>query len=315
MTVLIALTMFVSVAIVNAKSSEITQTKRLVIGPDLVDCTGVAPQKCMQVLNPNTGKYENFFGEIKGFTFIPGSKAFIEVQEIINDPKNTPADMSNREYSLIRVIKSRSQSLSLQGSWKITAFNGENVPNPVYVSFLTGNKISAKVCNIFSGNYSLQWNTLNVSQMISTKMACVGDLGKIESAFDLTWAKILRGKDGISLTTKKGDVFILKNENMLLKNTSWKLESINGVKPINEITLNFSSKNTIGLKICNIAWGEYTLINNKFSAPNMISTLMYCDDERWVIEHDFQIDWSTYSLENNILTFITWDWKKYAWKQ
>lgn len=53
-TVVIALTMFASVAIAGAKTPETTQTKRLVIGPNLVDCMGIAPQKCMQVLNQKT---------------------------------------------------------------------------------------------------------------------------------------------------------------------------------------------------------------------------------------------------------------------
>ena len=136
MTVAIALAMFASVAIVNANTPEKTQIKRLIIGPHLVDCTGMIPQKCLQILNPKTGKFENLFGEIQGFNFVPGSKSLIEVQETIRDPKNTPADMSTVHYSLIRIIKSRSSSSMIQGSWKITALNGENVVDPAYVNFL-----------------------------------------------------------------------------------------------------------------------------------------------------------------------------------
>lgn len=57
MTAIIALTMFASVAIAGANSidtSKTTQIKRLVIGPNLVDCTGIAPQQCMQILNYTT---------------------------------------------------------------------------------------------------------------------------------------------------------------------------------------------------------------------------------------------------------------------
>lgn len=84
-------------------------------------------------------------------------------------------------------------------------------------------------------------------------MACMGDLGTIETAFNLDGAKILQGKDGLSLTTKKGDVFILKNQDIFLKNTSWKLESVDGIKPTNDIKLSFSDKNTLNFKICNLA--------------------------------------------------------------
>ena len=46
----------------------------------------------------------------------------------------------------------------------------------------------------------------------------MGELGMLEAAFDIDGAKILQGKDGLSLTTKKGDVFILKNQDIFLKN-------------------------------------------------------------------------------------------------
>lgn len=83
-------------------------------------------------------------------------------------------------------------------------------------------------------------------------MACIGELGEIENRFDLDGAKVIQGKDGLSITTKKGDVFILKNQDILLKNTSWKLENKDGAKPTNEITLHFSDKNTLGFKSCNV---------------------------------------------------------------
>ena len=80
----------------------------------------------------------------------------------------------------------------------------------------------------------------------------MGELGEIENRFDLDSAKVVKGKDGLSLTTKKGDVFILKNQDILLKNTSWKLENKDSIKPTNEITLHFSDKNTLGFKSCNV---------------------------------------------------------------
>lgn len=237
------------------------------------------------------------------------------MQETIRDPKTLPADMSNIEYSLIRVIKSRSQSSIIQGSWKITALNGESVTSPAYVNFLQGGKVSARVCNIFSGNYSIQGNIVHTTNLVSTKMACMGELGTLEAAFDINGAKILQGKDGLSLTTKQGDIFILKNQDIFLKNTSWKLESIDGKVVTNNLKLNFGSHNTLGATICNVMSGSYELINGSISAPNLISTLMYCDGEKGEIEQAFKIDNASYVLDKNKLTITTTEGKIFVWKK
>ena len=237
------------------------------------------------------------------------------MQETTHDPKTLPADQSSIEYSLIRVIKSRSQSSNIQGSWKITTLNGENVTSPAYVNFLQGGKVSARVCNIFSGNYSLLGNTLHATNLISTKMACMGELGILEAAFDIDGAKILQGKDGLSLTTKQGDIFILKNQDIFLKNTSWKLESIDGKAVTNNLKLNFGSHNTLGATICNGISGSYELINGHISAPNLISTLMYCEGEKGEIEQAFKIDNASYVLDGDTLTLTTTEDKIFVWKK
>ena len=45
-------------------------TTRLWIGPELVDCEGVAPQKCMQVAESEHGPFEFFYDGIEGFEFV-----------------------------------------------------------------------------------------------------------------------------------------------------------------------------------------------------------------------------------------------------
>ncbi len=44
------------------------------VGPELIECTGVAPQTCMQVkMNPDDN-YTLFYNPIEGFTFEPGNE-------------------------------------------------------------------------------------------------------------------------------------------------------------------------------------------------------------------------------------------------
>lgn len=137
----------------------------------------------------------------------------------------------------------------------------------------------------------------------------------IETSFDLEGAQILQGKDGLSLTTKKGDIFILKNQDIFLKNTSWKLESIDEKVVTNNLKLNFGSHNTLGATICNVISGNYELINGHISAPNLISTLMYCDGEKGEIEQAFKIDNASYTIDDNTLTLTTTEDKIFVWKK
>lgn len=146
-------------------------------------------------------------------------------------------------------------------------------------------------------------------------MACMEELGTLEAAFDLDGAQILQGKDGLSLTTKNGNIFILKNQDIFLKNTSWKLESIDGKAVTNNLKLNFGSHNTLGATICNGISGSYELINGHISAPNLLSTLMYCDGEKGDIEQTFKIDNASYVLDKNKLTITTTEEKIFVWKK
>ena len=75
---------------------------RMWIGPDLVDCVGVAPQKCMQVAYEEGGAPEFFYSSIEGFEYVEGTSYVIDV-EITEDP-NPPADASSLNYTLVEVI-------------------------------------------------------------------------------------------------------------------------------------------------------------------------------------------------------------------
>ena len=68
--------------------------------------------------------------------------------------------------------------------WNIQSFD-DAVATGADISF-ENNTLSAHVCNIFNGSYSVEGNSFVVGPMMSTKMACMGDLATYESAFDLS---------------------------------------------------------------------------------------------------------------------------------
>ena len=86
------------------KDGPVDGIKRLWIKPDLVDCVGEAPQKCMQVAESEDGEHYFLYDQIQGFTFEPGTAYVLDVQvEEVPDP---PADASSLKYTLVEVIES-----------------------------------------------------------------------------------------------------------------------------------------------------------------------------------------------------------------
>lgn len=71
------------------------------IAPELVDCEGMAPQKCMIV----DGKF--FYSQIAGFTFEEGTEYELRIELVYLNPEDVPADGSSIDYRLIEVISER----------------------------------------------------------------------------------------------------------------------------------------------------------------------------------------------------------------
>lgn len=94
----------------NHKSSETPEqpvkTMIVVVGPEKVDCVGVAPMKCLVV----DGGF--FYEPIKGFDFKQGYDYKLEIQRIqLYTESTVPADANLYEYRLIKVLsKTKSKS-------------------------------------------------------------------------------------------------------------------------------------------------------------------------------------------------------------
>ena len=75
---------------------------RFWIKPDLVDCVGEAPQRCMQIAEAEDGEYFWFYDQIAGFEFTEGISYVLDVR--IEDVFDPPADASSLSYTLVEVI-------------------------------------------------------------------------------------------------------------------------------------------------------------------------------------------------------------------
>lgn len=81
---------------------EVEGVTRFWILPELIDCVGEAPQRCMQVAEAEDGEYLLFYDQIAGFEYVEGTTYVIDV--LVEDVLDPPADASSLSFTLVEVI-------------------------------------------------------------------------------------------------------------------------------------------------------------------------------------------------------------------
>lgn len=104
-------------------SSCSTQSNELIyhVNSHTVDCSGVAPMKCMLIQKGeefNDEQWQNFYSKIDGFTFEAGYLYKLLVRE--EKVENPPADASSIKYNLIKILEKKEDPRFLvNGSWDV----------------------------------------------------------------------------------------------------------------------------------------------------------------------------------------------------
>jgi hypothetical protein len=75
----------------------------LYVGPERVDCVGVAPQRCLLVRETAETDYSYFYSTIEGFDYEPGYEYELLVEK--TPVENPPADGSSIRWMLIEVVE------------------------------------------------------------------------------------------------------------------------------------------------------------------------------------------------------------------
>lgn len=76
--------------------------ERWVIADAMVDCVGVAPQRCLRVRRADEAEFKLFYSNIEGFSFQEGTRYELEVEVI--PVENPPADAASERYKLVRQL-------------------------------------------------------------------------------------------------------------------------------------------------------------------------------------------------------------------
>ncbi|MFD1315397.1 DUF4377 domain-containing protein [Namhaeicola litoreus] len=144
------------------------KTKTFYVADHLVDCVGVAPQKCMLIREKQTDPWSNFYGRIDGFDYEEGFEYLIKVKE--TKIKNPPADGSSLKYTLIEVLRKRKteEEISLYNDWKVTYLKGvvSFQRNPTIKIDNEEGKVSGFAgCNNFFGTFEPGTGTFDFAQI------------------------------------------------------------------------------------------------------------------------------------------------------
>lgn len=183
--------LFIAAALFNTNISGQTKSEIWIVADQKMNCTGVAPSKCLQVKHLNEEKYSLMYQNIENFDFIEGYFYVLNVS--VSTVKNPPADASKYKYRLKKVlarVKSENSMMpttqNLSGTdWKLMRIEGQNVnTDKAFIRFDEAkNTVGGNGgCNGFGGKLSKSGSQIEISQVFSTKMFCEAT-SEIENKF------------------------------------------------------------------------------------------------------------------------------------
>lgn len=148
--------------------------KTLFVGPNLVDCVGVAPQQCMLVRENPEDDWKYFYDQIEGFTYEEGYLHELKVAE--ETVANPAADSSALRYKLVEVVSQAPVTIELAGpTWMLETMDGKA---PLAKSEITaifgddGRLYGSAGCNSYTTGYQVGGNTITIQPAATTRMAC-----------------------------------------------------------------------------------------------------------------------------------------------
>lgn len=146
----------------------------LLIASNKVDCTGVAPQKCLQIKEVGETDWTYFYNDIEGFNYVEGF--YYRLKVAVMEEDNPPADGASLKYKLIEILEQSKTPLNLdQGSWLVTRVKDRDSfgRNPFMKIDLSKNEINGNTsCNRFSAKIAVIDESVDISELTSTEMMC-----------------------------------------------------------------------------------------------------------------------------------------------
>ena len=268
----------------------------LLVGPELVDCTGAAPMKCLQVKESPERPWRLFYSPIEGFSHEPGYEYELRVR--VTAVPNPPADASNRRYSLIEVVERRPAASAagrggLEGPvWRLRRLGGRDetavsAGKGVTVRFERGRVAGVSACNQFSGTYRIEEGSLVLGPLAGTMMACPEPAMTLEQVFREAFAGRMDYKvegDLLMLGPASDVPLVFRREPAAsLEGAAWSVTGYNNGRQAvvslaagTAITLAFREGSLTGNAGCNDFRTSFTLVGDRLTLGPPAATRKAC---------------------------------------
>ncbi len=292
------------------------------VGPELVECTGVGPQTCMQVkMNPDDN-YTLFYNQIEGFTFEPGNE--YELLVLVQAVENPPADGSSLKYTLVEEVSkapaaagaatagdtASGESPDLEGPiWTLVSYVAPDgqpadvLPDTrITAEFKDGQVSGTAGCNRYFSSFETDGSSLTIGPAGSTMMYCeplaimlqetayLATLSRAAS-YEISGGQLhIKDEDGTAVLIFAADAA------PALTDATWNLISYNNGKEAmvsvisgSEITAKFGEEGTMsGSAGCNSYSAGYETDGDSIIIGPSISTQMFCAEPEGVMDQEAQ---------------------------
>lgn len=301
------LTLLLLVIAVPIAGAENATEKTWYVGPEMIPCTSVSSQMCLQIKENPQENYTSFSGNIEGFCYSPGFEYVVKVKE--EPVLNPPADASSTNWTLVEVISKTGAltSANLEGvTWSLDSYlNREGdkeclLPYTEITALFDSGRVSGNGgCNNYAGSYVTQGNNINISGVISTLMFCMDNISNQEldyflnlqnaSSYNIS-GNLLRMMDAngtIILTYSVAQPLPLTGTNWSMLNYNNGREALVSALTGTEVTALFSvDGNLTGMAGCNDYSAGYQANGSNIKIGPIATTRKYCPAPEGIMQQE-----------------------------
>ncbi len=272
--------------------------KTFYVGPELVDCVGEAPQKCMQIKENPEDEYKFFYGQIEGFDYEEGYEYELLVNE--ENVENPPADASSLKWTLVEVVnKTPVQPEEAAPDTAETELPGEGEIKTVYVGpeevecVGVGPQTCLQVKLSPDANYTLFYDQIDgFVHEPGYEYELLVLIEPVENPpADASTLKYTLVEEVNRTPVKVEAQTTEPAETATLEGTTWSLQTYitpdsiaHEILPDTRITAEFNEGQVAGSAGCNNYFGTYELEGSSLIIGPAGSTMMFCAPEEVMLQ-------------------------------
>jgi heat shock protein HslJ len=277
--------------------------KTIYVGPQLVDCEGVAPQKCMLVKEDPQAEYTLFYDPIEGFDYEEGYEYELRIKE--ETVENPPVDGSSLKWTLVEevsktpveateteTVPQTEEVETISGGEVITMFVGPELLDCVG----TGPQTCMQVKLNPESNYTLFYDQIEGFEFepgyeYELRVLVEPVENPPADASSLKYTLV----EEVSRTPVTADSVTTEDEttsdDFMLEGSTWTLLSYvapdgqpTDMLPDTRITAEFKDDQISGSAGCNRYFGSYETDGNSLTIGPAGSTMMFCSPEENMLQ-------------------------------